>query len=269
LPSLLKGWDYSSTIRLESTVRVPRHTILSECGLSDDAEIALAVLWWASSTNVRRLGAKVTVVDDRAVTPSFEIPAGIAGGRLSIQRFLVLSRPGSGKNALSPRRAGSVIWKEPTADQSLCTLEGEASRFPTDVVDFAQIGLEGGGVWWLHHDLSDLGANPLACLRIRINGAHPLGAKLVQGTPDSEEAKSVLYWDVNRLLVHAALDCDEFVENWSNFRLGSLGDVLEQLCRRLWPYQDADALRATRAGNPSRFEADLQARAGLFSEVTE
>ncbi|MGY1722734.1 hypothetical protein [Blastococcus sp. SYSU DS0533] len=270
IPPLLKGWDYSTALGLECIVRVPRSQLLSECGLAEDAEIALAVLWSSSSTNLRRLGAKIPVADDRAIKALFEIPPGIAGGRLSIERLLVLTSAGTSRNPLAARRPGSVLWRESPAEQAVCVLEGDASRFPTDVIDFEQSGLgESGGVWWLHHDLSDLDANPMACLRIRINSSHPAGAKLVEGAPESEEARSVLYWDVHRSLVHAALDSDEFVDNWGNFRLGSLGYTLEQLCRRLWPYEDARALRAARASNRPKFEAAMQARIGLFSGTEE
>ncbi|RBY76277.1 hypothetical protein DQ239_14955 [Blastococcus sp. TF02-09] len=161
-----------------------------------------------------------------------------------------------------------MLWREPRDDQAVCALEGDAARFPTDVMDFEQTGLgDAGGVWWLHHDLSDLDANPLSCLRIRINSAHPAGSRLVDGSPEASDARSALYWDVNRLLVHAALDSDEFVTGWGAFRVGSLGHTLEQLCRRLWPYQDARALRASRANDRGRFEVSLQARVGLFTEA--
>jgi hypothetical protein len=268
LPLILKGWDYTSTITLESTVRVSRDRVLRECGLPDDAEIALTALWSASSTTARSVGTTVPVVGDRAINMAFEVAPGVAGGRLTIERLIVLVRPGTGGAPLSATRPGSVLWREPREDQASCLLEGDASRFPTDVIDFGQSGLgDAGGIWWLHHDLTDMDANPLACLRIRINSAHPVGARLVRGTADSDEVRSVLFWDVHRLLVHAALDSDEFVSGWGNFRVGSLGHTLEQICRRLWPYEDASSLRARRESDRSVFEAAMQARTGLLSEA--
>ncbi|MGY1684412.1 hypothetical protein ACI8AK_02365 [Geodermatophilus sp. SYSU D00867] len=268
LPLLLKGWDYTSTITLESIVRVSRDQVLRECGLPDDAEIAVTALWSASSTTARSVGATVPIVGDRAINLAFDVPPGVAGGRLTIERLIVLLRPGTGGAALSATRPGSVLWRESRDEQASCLLEGDASRFPTDVIDFGQSGLgDAGGIWWLQHDLTDLDANPLACLRIRINSAHPVGTRLVRGTADSEEIRSVLFWDVHRLLVHAALDSDDFISGWGTFRIGSLGHTLEQICRRLWPYEDARSLRASRDSGRSRFEAAMQARTGLLAEA--
>ncbi|MGY1663879.1 hypothetical protein ACI78Q_21835 [Geodermatophilus sp. SYSU D00705] len=268
LPLLLKSWDYTSTISLESTVRVSRDKVLKECGLSFDAEIAVTALWSAPSTTARFVGATVPVVGDRAINLAFDVPPGVAGGRLTIERLIVLVRPGSSGAPLAASRPGSILWREPREEQASCLLEGDASRFPTDVIDFGRSGLgDAGGIWWLHHDLADLDANPLSCLRIRINSAHPVGARLVRGGTDSEEIRSILYWDIHRLLVHAALDSDEFVSGWDNFRVGSLGYTLEQLCRRLWPYEDGSSLRARRESDRSRFEAAMQARTGLLSEA--
>lgn len=268
LPLLLKAWDYTSTITLESVVRISRDQVLRECGLPDDAEIAVIALWSASSTTTRSVGATVPIVGDRAINLVFEVPAGVAGGRLTIERLIVLVRRGTGGAPLSATRPGSVLWRESRDEQASCLLEGDASRFPTDVIDFGQSALgDARGVWWLHHDLSDLDANPLACLRIRINSAHPMGARLVRGTTDSEDVRSVLFWDVHRLLVHAALDSDDFISGWGDFRIGSLGHTLEQICRRLWPYEDAGSLRASRDSDRSRFEAAMQARTGLLAEA--
>jgi hypothetical protein len=268
LPVILKGWDYTSTIGLESTVRISRESILTACGLASDAELALVALWSASSTTARSVGAMVPILGDRAIKLAFEIPPGIAGGRLTIERLVVLVHSRTAGAPLAATRPGSVLWRESREEQGSCLLEGDASRFPTDVIDFGKSGLgDAGGIWWLHHDLADLDANPLACMRIRINSAHPVGARLVRGAADSDEVRNVLFWDVHRLLVHAALDSDEFVSGWSNFRIGSLGHTLEEICRRLWPYEDASSLRAKRDSDRARFEAAMQARTGLLSEA--
>lgn len=73
---------------------------------------------------------------------------------------------------------------------------------------------------------------------------------------------------VPRQMIVDALDEDDFVEGWGHFREGTLGEALEGLVRRIWPNMDARSLRATRAAEPTRFEARLQGRLDILGGGT-
>jgi hypothetical protein len=269
VPNLLKGWDYSTPLRFESTLRVDRTRILSDCGLGEDASVSAIAAWWASSTNIRQLGCSRPLTHGEHVTLAVAVPAGLAGGQLTLQRMLILERPGRTRTTLAATTPGSILWREPRERQTKVVLEGDAARFPTEMIDFTSSRVaDPDSLWWLDHDLSDLDSTPLATLRLYLNESHPMVKKMVAGGADEVSAavSQVLEWDITRTMCHAALDTSEFIRQWGSFRPGSLGEALELLLRRLWPGDDATSLSALRAQDPGVFEARMQGRLRLLAE---
>jgi hypothetical protein len=268
---MLKRWDYQTELRFESTVQVDRRTIVTECGLGHDVRVGLLTTWWASSTNLRRTGNLVELNESIDYVLSFDVPAGVTGGSLTLQRQLVIIDAGSTDNPLAARTPGSVLWREPRENRATVYLEGEAARFPTEVIDF-QSGrvADSEAAWWLDRDLSDLEATPLNGLRLYLNEHHEVMKQVLAGATDPVATLTAefLKWDVTRSLMNAALDTDEFIEGWGGFRPGSLGEVLELLIRKYWPGEDAQSLTALRNQDPGVFDARLQGRMRLLSEMS-
>jgi hypothetical protein len=263
VPELLKGWDYSTPLRFECQVTMNLDMVRADCGLESDAQVAAISIFWATSTNRREVGATALVDHSGEVSMSFDINPRVVGGKLSLHRQLVLMRPGGTTSPFAATRAGAVLWAEERIDRTAVVLEGDAARFPTEVIDF-RIGnvAEQSAAWWLHHDFKDMDASPLASMRLYVNASHRRVEAVLSGKSDeaTQLVAAVMSWDVGRIMIHAALDSLDFVDGWGQFRTGSLGETLELLVGRVWPTHDARTLRQMRSDDRGLFEARLQGR---------
>jgi hypothetical protein len=271
LPDRIDDWDYSVPLALACDVVVDVTRLREEVGLPSDDALTLVALWEATSTGIREVGSRQPVLgaSEQAFELFLRLDGSRIGGQLILERLVVLSSPGTSDDALAARTAGSVLLAEPRADRSTIVLEGEAARFPTEVLDFGELPIaEPEALWFLDLDFADLEQSPLSAMRLYVNGVHPaMERALVQGDDVGALVRSTLQWDVARILIHRALDHDEFVAEWDGFGEDTLGLALQQLIQRLWPGEDASSLRARRLAKPARFEYQLQARLNLLSRV--
>jgi hypothetical protein len=266
----LDDWDYSVSLALASDIRIDVGQLRTACGLADDETLSLVCLWESTSTGIRRVGFAQILppVGETEIEAILEIDGHLVGGRLLLDRQVVLTGQGRGVNPLAAQRPGSVLLAEDRAGVRSTLLEGSAARFPTEVADFSALPIgEPDALWWLDLETANLDASPLGCMRLYLNAAHPAIARALH--PDERlgtEVLSVIRWDVARMLVHAALDNDDFVDGWDDFPDESLGGVLQGLVRRHWPGETAASLRARRTRDLTRFEYQLQARLRLLAE---
>lgn len=264
-------WDYSVPLSLASEVSVDVTRLRADSLLAEEDVLVLVALWEASSTGIREVGCRQELPYDGDWTCELlvHLDGSLLGGVLTLERKIVLAAPGRSPDPLAPRRVGSVILREARAEVTSVLLEGEAARFPTEVVDFAQLRIaEPGALWYLQMSAGDLEQSALAALRLYVNGGHPaVQCALRQDDGVGELVRSVLQWDVARAMIHRALHNEDFVEDWGGFEEATLGATLQQLVERIWPGEDAASLRARRETNPTRFEYQLQARLGLFAKL--
>lgn len=264
----LAGWDYTTPLVFEAAVRIDVEALIEECGLDPDDTVALIGLWECQST-FRREGSQPVEVaaSDRYVIRLAPDPS-LIGGRVRLDRRLVLLAAASGpRSPLTASAQGSVLWQEPRGWRTTVALEGDATRFPTDTVDFRRTGgLAPDAAWHLEIDLGDPEVAALNAVRLRLNEGHPAIAAIISGQQDdrSSAVMNALMWDVGRQLIHAALDQPEFVDGWGHFPEDSIGYVLQLLLQRTWPGEEARSLRAARDADPARFESSLQGRLQLF-----
>jgi hypothetical protein len=263
-PLVLSGWDYATTLRLTSTVAVEPNSVREQCELGPRARLALVALWSSSSTNLRCLAAQAELGDEAtSVLIDFDIEPGVAGGRLTLERRLVLIEPANGGSELAATQPGAVLWREHGSTSTTLILEGDATRFPTEPVDFAKLPhlAASDAVWWLLADLTDLGATPLGAVRLYVNESNPVVRRLLEGVADDQtrSLSEVLEWDVARSLIDRALDDADFSAAWGAFAAGSLGQTLQILIQKVLPGHDLDSVRALRAADRGLFDARLQA----------
>lgn len=266
----LPGWDYQTPIELRCLVRVDLPRVRRDCGLADDAEVRLVGSWYASSTNRRQVGASVPITESGEHRLHLRVDPTVIGGQLRVTRQLVLGRTQPGTDASAPRRAGSILWYEPHELITVVHLEGDAARFPTEAVDFAQLPIgEHDASWWLDVRVDDLDASPLHSLRLYVNSESPLIERLLGGEESEVVAatRSVLFWDVARTLIDRALDDDRFVDLRVTFPVDSLGATLRSLLARFLPGVEPSELRRLRAVDPARYGLTLQARLGLLAST--
>jgi hypothetical protein len=272
LPVQLEDWDYSVPLALSCVVTVNVSKLREETGASAEDALALVAVWEASSTGIRELGAKHELPPDGEA--SFELVIHLEGsrigGRLVLDRQVVLTAEGATNDPLAARAVGSILLAELPGDRTSVLLEGDAARFPSEVIDFAQLPIaEPSALWYLELDTTDLDQAPLSVMRLYLNGGHPAVSAALGGTGGAGEiVQSVIRWDVARALLHRALDNDDFVADWDSFHDESLGMTLQRLIQRYWPAETGVSLRAKREVNPARFEYQLQARMRLLEGVS-
>jgi hypothetical protein len=271
LPARIEDWDYSIPLALACEVVVDVSRLRDELGLPATEALTLVALWEATSTRIREVGSRQPLADagEQSAELFLQLDGSRIGGQLILERQVVLTSNRTSDDPLAARAIGSVLLAEPRADRSTVLLEGEAARFPTEVLDFGELPIaEPGALWFLDLDLADLEQSPLSAIRLYVNGAHPAVARaLVQSDDVGALVRSTLAWDVARMLIHRALDNEEFVTDWDGFGDDTLGLALQQLIQRFWPGEEASSLQSRRRSNPARFEYQLQARLHLMSEL--
>lgn len=269
LPDRIDDWDYSVPLALACDVVVDVLRLREEVGLPADDALTLIALWEATSTGIREVGSRypLTGTGEQSFELFLQLDGSRIGGQLILERQVVLSSSGTGEDPLAARTAGSILLVEPRADRSAVLLEGDAARFPTEILDFDELPIaEPEALWFLDLDLADLEQSPLSAMRLFVNGAHPAVVRaLVQADDIGALVRSTLQWDVARMLIHRALDNEEFVTEWDGFGDDTVGLALQQLVQRFWPGEEASSLQSRRLANPARFEYQLQARLRLMS----
>jgi hypothetical protein len=270
LPARIDDWDYTVPLAFVCDVSVDVRQLREEAGLTAGQELTLFALWEATSTGIREVGSRHPLdgSGQESVELLLQLDGGQMGGQLILERQVALSTPGAA-DPLTAHLAGSVVLAEPRSERTTVLLEGDAARFPTDVIDFAAVPVaEPDALWFLETEFADLEQSPLSAMRLYVNGRHPAVARaLAQGDPIGGLVRSVIEWDVARMLIHRALENEEFVNEWDSFGDDTLGLALQQLIQRFWPGEDASSLRARRTANVARFEYQLQARLRLMSDL--
>jgi hypothetical protein len=56
--------------------------------------------------------------------------------KVRFELTLILARPGKSSSRLAPLLPGSILWRE----EKLIILEGQGTRFPTELVSFTETG---------------------------------------------------------------------------------------------------------------------------------
>ncbi|MPZ68688.1 MAG: hypothetical protein GEU71_04075 [Actinobacteria bacterium] len=267
IDEVAKSWDYETPIRVACSVDIPSDEIRADCALAPSDQFGLVVSWRSSSTGLKQRADVIDVSGGGSPVVSIDLDPARVGGILTLSRRLVLLGEGRGSNPDSPTRPGSILWQEAPHDSRKLVLEGDASRFPTEVVDFSggYVG-EPEAVWALYLDTEDLEASAMKAIRLYVNAGHPAVRTLmdVGEEPISAAIRSTLIWDVARQMVLAAVGNDEFVENHGRFSGGSIGEVLEAVIEQFWPDRDILSLRALCEQDSARFEYELQARMRLL-----
>ncbi|WP_236245045.1 hypothetical protein [Streptomyces sp. CC210A] len=264
MPEALPHWDYRTDLRLRRTVRVDLDRVRSESGLPDKTVLMLSVVWTATGSSLsgpaqhRRLsgsGSTSTEID-------FRLPGTDLGGLVLLDTALVLAERRDDARPSTPRRAGSVLWR----DRESLRLQGDAPQFPMAVIDFARTSFPNGAAWHLQISGS-LESATMGSILLLVNEQNTVTATSFENAhrprPVDRIVLSAVYADVARLMIEHALDNEEFGE-YAAFPDGSLGATLSSLLDRLFPGQTITDLRLRRRQSPALFASDLQAAVKIF-----
>jgi hypothetical protein len=243
--------------------------IRADCRLGADDPVEAVVVWRSSGSTIRGRGTVVALgsaTESREFTLSADLPGRLLAGDVRISTQIVLAGEGRSSDVLAPRFAGSVLWEESVS----VALEGTASRFPIEVVDFSAVHWAPYGAgWYLSWNSDELHQPFLRNVRLFINASHPAVVGAVQtATPTPEQAalRSVLYYDVGRQLIRGALENDDLVEVPESFAEGSTGRAVLRMLKVFFPTERPKSLRSTMRTRREYFDGLLQGSLRLFSQ---
>ncbi|MFC5177865.1 hypothetical protein [Nocardioides taihuensis] len=246
LPTLLPGWDYSRAESFGVTITIDGAAVLESTGLHSLSLLKLALLVDCPASG-RRYCATERLTEDpsQQMELSVDLPPGEVADKLELSVHLVLATD----TASRPRIASVAGARLGSSPKFILTLEGESSRFPTDSVSFADVGLE-PAPWTLSTSFVELDDSFMGAVRLLINEAHPLGVELLSGYPDGS-ASERLKIDVLRMLV--SITCHQVPDGRDEFDDDSVGGVVSRMCELFLnrSLQEASALFRE---EPLRFE---------------
>lgn len=259
----LPQWDPGTDLKLLREVDVDATRIRSECGLPEDCALRVSTSWHCEGTTLRGRGGLATIRDaGREVTLEMELEGRNLSGKLVLRTAVVLARR-LDPAPLRARRPGSVLWE----DEQEVLLEGEGSRFPTEVVSFKQSdnSYPSNAAWVLDWDREDLELPVLGGLRLYLNSDHPQVARMLENPrdPSSLVFLSAVHHDVGRQLIRGAVLVDEFVER-EGYPKNSIGHVIQRLIKVRFRGESPLVLRNRLQQNPENFDALLQDRLHAF-----
>jgi hypothetical protein len=264
LPSEVDHWDYQAEFSVTAHIWLDRLSILEACRLDASSQLTLVVLVRSDTTRIERAVAVVRVPDVHMFDGQIEcqLDSSELGGRLTLETLLTTTSP-EPMDLLAPDQAGSILWRA----SSSTLLEGTGAQFPTDSSDFGishPKDINAG--WILEIDLSELDALFMASARLTLNSGIEAVKRMMEGSDDSEATRlrSVLRWDVMRQMVMLALSNDEIVHSDFDAEATSVAGVLRNVLSTVWPTDSPTTIRNWCRTDPSRIEARIQQRSGLF-----
>ncbi|MEV0802466.1 hypothetical protein AB0I34_32540 [Kribbella sp. NPDC050281] len=262
----VEHWDPYTDLEIVRDIDIDLDLIRESCGLGSDSSLLVVASWYSNRTRLAdRAVVALGTLDGLVRAPvTLRIPSRLSGGRLDLHTRIVIEYPGTEVSRISPNRAGATLWHEKSSLQ----LEGGAARFPITPVAFSSVPrLPDRGSWALEWDREELEAPVLGGLRLLVNVEDvKLMDALRSGSkdPTSGLVRRFVMFDVSRSLVHGALESDRFVEDAETFDEGTIGRMLFDLLSMYWPELPVKALAARRREDPSRLDAELQSRSGVF-----
>jgi hypothetical protein len=263
---MLPDWDPATPLDIAITAELDMGSIQQECGLTTADTLRLAIVWHSAGTGLRGRG-DIYDIQGIADTIRVELGLSIAGAlladRIRVSTQLVLANePSLRQSNIVARHPGSLLWSE----ERTVILEGKDSRFPTELITFADSSwLPERAAWFLDWEPDDLHLPVLGHVRLFINADHSSVSRAVtQALPEDEDIRSAIRFDVGRTLILTALADDDFVGSYKKYDDSSIGAAIRRLLQGLFPFETIESLAMKRRTQASRFECLLQARLDLF-----
>jgi hypothetical protein len=271
IPEFLPHWEPASSISVHRSLKIKPAGIKTDCLLDRTAVIRVAAVWHSPGTSLRGAGDRVDLaVSDPTAEITLKLNMKMDGvllaGQVKLETHIILLDPGKEQLILSPSRPGSLLWH----DEDVIILEGNAARFPVELVDFKELGwLPEKAAWYLDWNSEDLHQMALGGLRLFVNTRHEQVKLAITSTtpdPSAQLISSAIRFDIGRMMIVGALQNDDFVKNSDSYdkEEGSIGLAIKRLLQTVFPNEAFSALCHRCTNEPFKFECELQGKLGLF-----
>lgn len=265
LGPLLHGWDYDREIRIGTGPRISIVELLESTGLQDPADVHVAITIDCAATS-RRFVKRVPLLDYASSVDPFlelEVPAGSVALELRMACHVVLGGSRT-PNGLAASAKGSRLAESPVTK---LVLEGEASRFPTEAVSFADMRWE-SAAWSVRIEADDMNESFAGAVRLFLNSDHPVGAALAAMEPRTYAALGgVLRIDIVRSTLLVAIEhVSTRGSAASGFDDDTFGAAAEQMSNDYFN-MGLESVGELHRTDLARFERVLQSSIGLAIEL--
>lgn len=253
LSTLLTSWDYASHTTVGISVDLDEDALLESTGLDsiDKLEIlALADCLLGQQRFVATMPLRGHLPGSM-VDVSLQLPPGQVAGAVRLSAHLVLAYTTPQKEYRVAFLRGSRI---DSSEPFTLRLEGDSGRFPTEPVNFSELGF-GKAPWTVLTIYDELSDGFLGGVRLLINLEHPVG-RLALDPNAASRVGGLLHADVTRLLI-ANVAARREASDEVSYEEGSVGQVLETMCQGFLGMSLRTAVRLYR-DDPARFELTIQ-----------
>lgn len=221
LDDLVTGWDYATPLQFGTRFSINIAELMSSTGL-DPSSVDVVIMADCSSVQ-QRFVSRAPISDEREGIIS--LPSGAVAQEVKLSAHLVLGRAPSNAGPRVASQVGARLGSSPTAR---AILEGDASRFPTEILRFSETNY-GNAPWTLTTYFDDPNDSFMGTVRLLVNSEHPLGNDVINSNSPSV-ASSLMRLEVTRGLIGeiARRNFQTLTEQWDE---GSVGAVVDALCQ--------------------------------------
>jgi hypothetical protein len=252
LSALLPGWDYASYTTVGISVDLDEERLLASTGLDSMDDLEILAMADCQLSQQRFVATKPLREHLRGSTAEVKIqlPPGQVAGTVRLSAHLVLARTTSEREYGVACLRGSRIG---SSEPFTLRLEGDSGRFPTEPVNFSELGL-GNAPWTVLTAYDELSDGFLGSIRLLINLENPVG-RLALDPKAASRVSGLLHADVMRLLIADVAAQGKNIEKFSHDE-GSVGQVLDTTCHTFLNMSLSTATRLYRE-DPARFDVVL------------
>lgn len=263
--ALFPDWDAALSVHVSAAVEIDVSSVLEDCHLPLDSVLRLSLTWHSDGTGLRGRGTYIDLnphLTGQTLNLEVQINGAVLAKSVTISVILVLIESGTGSELLAPKLPGSLLWYS----EKTILLEGEGTRFPMEVIDFADSAwLPENAAWFLDWDPDDFDQPVLGAVRLYINLRHERVKQAVSGLNKLDRAiREAIRFDVARVMIAAALNNEEFMSQPDTYPDGTIGAALRRLLYILFPGESFQTVQKQFYHYPQHFEGRLQHSLKLF-----
>lgn len=221
LEDLVTGWDYATPLQFGTRFSINTAELMSSTGL-EPSSVNVVIMADCNAVH-QRFVSRTEITNEREGIIS--LPPGAVAQEVKLSAHLVLGSAPLRAGRRVANEVGARLGSSPTVR---AILEGDASRFPTEILRFSETNY-GNAPWTLTTYFEDLNDSFMGTIRLLVNSEHPLGLSVIQ-TNSPSIAASLMRLEVTRGLI-GEIAHRNFHTLSAQWEEGSVGAVMDALCQ--------------------------------------